>query len=1303
MTKNKLHDKQKMGNAVSFDCTERKDRPLDDKIQTIRTQSDKKKEDGIEYSDMWRFLACCTERKFKKITNPENDSIIFSHLKPEDIEPFCAFIPDAVRHAIAHNLITENDQNFQVAFKRCQAAVVFIDASGFTKLTEKLAVRPNGAEVLSNVISGFFSEFLEVVRNYGGDVIKFSGDAITIIFPAEGTDVNPGNGEPIPNVTQDAAYQEESLSKMCLLACQCCVDVHKSIEHYQTGIEGVSLSLHIGVGCGEIALLQCGGVLDRWEYVVAGPPLGQISIAEPLAESYETVISPQVHKLVKAQVKVPPDSQNFDDHPDFKKLLDVTHRLDIPGPPILPQLLPKHMSILRRYIPPSVFRRILEGQNSYVEEMRTVSVIFLCVQGLEVSSLEGVKIAQELMAAVQRSVYSQEGAVNKLLVDDKGVLLLAVFGLPPLAHADDPLRATHAGVRMLDQLERQGLKGLVGVTTGRVWCGVVGSQYRREYTVLGDSVNLSARLMSNAKKDYSGDMTILIDELTKVGCRDQADLEILTPIKVKGKEHAIPVFRPTGKMAISDRSQSISDTALVSWDAWHVAKELKRSHGKKLSMNGLQLKEDLRSIASVLGAVLRTHKDPPMETARNLSLLSLGGVSVCSGTSVEATPAGFVSAEIAKRQGFMLCIGCNKGNYKKVRALGSSEVLPLVAWRQIFEPILNRLATYDTFRWATRRTLFDVIKDAVADNLKPLVDEYIGELALISAQLQKELEIKARQELRDESLIRAEQSRLEEKKKDTKKRLISSLESNFNADDNEENVHITTGGSSNALRKPVGAKFSNSASSSARKGLAKAQDDETTLSVTALEILESLIESCSQLEPLFVQLHIRLGTSVLMYMDSDSWELLQMFANAAMRRRNLRASTIADFIEDEDLTSLKDMPHPIVVELISPSINSSCSRQHHSHIIGLGEECRSHVKVEPLGREMLLEYLIHSQNIYVPRDMMSLDDALPGSLMNALQHHCLGVPSHADDTINTYLKEGLIEKTPRIDPATGKECFEISLTPAGRSAFYDEVQIKDLPLAPEVHLVCQNLLDRLQPDQQALVKLAAVLDTPFDPIFLASCSTTKNVTPLHCARLLNELESLGVFHVVGTRPLLPGEINPYDAIEREKKLLALRGSGQGGANLMDRLIAEAELLEGSEDDAQFSNPNTSKSSPVRQRKSFSPSRIGFDAQEMLEDFGEVITLDFKHACVRKVTRETVLEGQKTAIDKKARESKTNRASLLSERRSKSGMSTGDNSIKADDDTESDGALQNETEEERIARVLGQINNGPQPVLEEFDE
>jgi class 3 adenylate cyclase len=107
-------------------------------------------------------------------------------------------------------------------------------------------------------------------------VIKFSGDALTVVW-----------------FVQDR--EAPSLSEATLMAARCTDALHTAIEEME-GNPG--LSLHIGLGAGRLTCVEVGGAYKRMEFVLAGAPMGQISIAEPLAVGWETVISPEAFNLV---------------------------------------------------------------------------------------------------------------------------------------------------------------------------------------------------------------------------------------------------------------------------------------------------------------------------------------------------------------------------------------------------------------------------------------------------------------------------------------------------------------------------------------------------------------------------------------------------------------------------------------------------------------------------------------------------------------------------------------------------------------------------------------------------------------------------------------------------------------------------------------------------------------------------------------------------------------------------------------------------------------------------------------------
>jgi class 3 adenylate cyclase len=179
---------------------------------------------------------------------------------------------------------------------------------------------------------------------------------------------------------------------------------------------------------------------------------------------------------------------------------------------------------------------MVAGHEEWLAELRQITVLFANLPDLDHRA--GLDEAQEVMAALQGALYRYEGSINKLSIDEKGTSLVAALGLPPLTHEDDPARGVQAALAIREALAGLGQRAAIGVTTGRAFCGTVGSPLRREYTMLGAVVNLAARLMQEA-----GD-GVLCDAATARAARAALAFEALPPVRVKGRADPVPVYRP---------------------------------------------------------------------------------------------------------------------------------------------------------------------------------------------------------------------------------------------------------------------------------------------------------------------------------------------------------------------------------------------------------------------------------------------------------------------------------------------------------------------------------------------------------------------------------------------------------------------------------------------------------------------------------------------------------------------------------------------------------------------------------------
>ena len=461
------------------------------------------------------------------------------------IETLASYVPTFITRRLAINpisLTTPTAQSFP-------AAVLFADISGFTALTEHLAQKgPAGAEELTQHLNTYFGQLIDLITTYGGDIVKFAGDALIALWP-----ILDNTGQP------DPAF----LSTVIQQAAQCSLMVQQRLNAYEVAA-GVQLSLKLTLGAGEVLTMQLGGVYGRWEFLVTGAPLIQVGLAGSQARPGDIVLSPEAWALLQnvgvgAPLLAPPlvtsDSATTNgSQKGAVRLIGLRHSL--PASAVTPPLwqgIAAHLSHeaeagLRAYIPGAILARLAAGQVGWLAELRRVTVIFINLHDLDYAM--PLEQAQSLMQTLQTSLYRYEGSINKLSVDDKGVTLIAAFGLPPLAHEDDAVRGTQVALTIQAELRQMGLRSAIGVTSGRAFCGTVGNNQRREYTMIGDVVNLAARLMQAAPD------SILCDATTYQAAQAHLNFEVLAPIKVKGKAEPVAIYRPLSPKAGASRQQT---------------------------------------------------------------------------------------------------------------------------------------------------------------------------------------------------------------------------------------------------------------------------------------------------------------------------------------------------------------------------------------------------------------------------------------------------------------------------------------------------------------------------------------------------------------------------------------------------------------------------------------------------------------------------------------------------------------------------------------------------------------------------
>lgn len=430
-----------------------------------------------------------------------------------------------VPHLVIQRLESNPEPLSEPREEQTSGALLFADIAGFSRLADQLARdNPGGAEELTAILNNYFGHLIRHVTDHGGDVVKFAGDALLAFWPVNRC---------WKNVTEAT-----------LTAARCGLEIQNQLANYKAG--DISLKLRISLVAGDFRILELGGVEGRWELILTGLPLVEMQGIDRASQVDRVIASPTAWSHLQAHCEGIPQAEG---RVFLTKILTQANELPVPVSPLVANM----EAGLRAALPAVVFHRLSAGQHDWMAEVRQVSVMFINLPGID--SHVPLEHAQSVVTAIERTVVQYQGNVNKLSMDDKGVTAVVVFGLPPMTHEDDPVRAVLAGRVLQASLSSYSDKNAstqIGITTGFCFCGSVGSDQRREYTVIGDTVNLAARLMQHAGS------RLLCDAPTHSLARHKFQFLTHEPIQVKGKEHKrVAIFEPVEQLAIDQTHQTV--------------------------------------------------------------------------------------------------------------------------------------------------------------------------------------------------------------------------------------------------------------------------------------------------------------------------------------------------------------------------------------------------------------------------------------------------------------------------------------------------------------------------------------------------------------------------------------------------------------------------------------------------------------------------------------------------------------------------------------------------------------------------
>jgi class 3 adenylate cyclase/tetratricopeptide (TPR) repeat protein len=397
-----------------------------------------------------------------------------------------------------------------------EAAVLVVDLAGFTRLTMQYHDRGSrGAEELSEFTSAYFGQTSSTVLDYGGDVLVFAGDSVVAMWPAQG-----------------------DLERAVCRASQCSRALH---GQFATGLGGsADARCYAAIGAGALSFLEIGGYDGEWLALFAGDSIRQLERAVAASSPGETVLSPEAWQLLRPHAEGTPTAN------DAIRLRAIHAPAPLPDGEARPILADD--ALIRHYLPEPVAERIASDTEQWIAEFRHVTIVFVNLPAIDVADASALEVLQHAVTSIQQELAAYEGILHRMLMDEKGVSLVLGFGLPPLSHERDAERALVAALSIRRALGRRAIQSAVGIASGQVFCGICGNQLRRQYTILGPTINLAARLMRVGSDD------LLCDAVTAQAAGARVASEPLPAITLKGLSEPVVPYRPQARISGPTRS-----------------------------------------------------------------------------------------------------------------------------------------------------------------------------------------------------------------------------------------------------------------------------------------------------------------------------------------------------------------------------------------------------------------------------------------------------------------------------------------------------------------------------------------------------------------------------------------------------------------------------------------------------------------------------------------------------------------------------------------------------------------------------
>lgn len=433
--------------------------------------------------------------------------------------------------------------------------MMFTDLAGFTKLMEANASKgEEGAENLLKHLTKYFSSMISIISVSGGELVEFTGDALLAVFSK--TDRN-----------DDTARAVRAGLRM--------QRAMKEFAEIETPSGIVTLKMRIGIHTGRFLTADI-GTPRRMEHVLLGKDVQQAKLAESNGQNERVNLSEKAYEQVKDKFRFEDGKEGYhlviDDLTDAQlgeyELTPLRRRMasniviEKDKNIVLQQIvsLLDDIEPIASFIPDPILSLLVESaaDRRIPPDFPEPTIMFIQFVGLPESADRALpgeerKLALSFSRAfslINAAVEARGGVLKKVTYHLSGSDIVVYFGVPN-AHTNNEMRAASAALAIREIVKNIKPPSIgtfqpevycqIGINVGPTFVAEIGEpRGRREYNVLGDTVNTAARLMN-----YAGKNQIIVSEKVKQAIESKYELLSLGEVALKGKKLPMVLYELT--------------------------------------------------------------------------------------------------------------------------------------------------------------------------------------------------------------------------------------------------------------------------------------------------------------------------------------------------------------------------------------------------------------------------------------------------------------------------------------------------------------------------------------------------------------------------------------------------------------------------------------------------------------------------------------------------------------------------------------------------------------------------------------